>query len=280
MFSLIKFFLLSVLMVFSVFWREGKASFKTETAIRKETKKDLKAPKKPKLLSSKKKESVSSKNAQSRPSKKDLNSLEEREKKLNAIFHQYKNSNFFHIKFIKKLYLSFLEIEKESGGEFFYSQGKMRLETKSPEDLLVVLDGKFIWMEQRPPKGVSKKPRVIQMKWNEQNRSFNLFFSLFFNEEKKKRGSQKENLFKVLTYSKTKKEEKFEFKLRDKKSSLNINKVQLTFDRKRKEIKILSYKDELENLITYYFLEIHRKKKISKNHFLYTPPKGVNVIIH
>lgn len=270
--SKLRFLSLFVLFFFSL--TEAKPSKgeteKTSSEKKLMTQKALKSESKD---SSHTKEKTSSKNTREKHLKKG-------KKRLGSILSQYRKSHFFYVKFNKVVYLSFLEIEKKSQGELFYAQGKMRLEIKKPEPLLVILDGKSIWMEQSSPKAMNQKPRVIQMDWNEENKNTNLFFFFLFSKktQTEKKPSQKESQFEILAYSETKNEEQIEFKLKSQNSLLNTNKIELVFDSKRKKIQKIGYKDELNNLITYHFSQSEWNKKIPMSKFLYTPPQGVEVL--
>jgi outer membrane lipoprotein-sorting protein len=68
------------------------------------------------------------------------------------------------------------------------------------------------------------------------------------------------------------------YDLKPNDDSLNIKKVIVKIDTKKKEITELSYEDDIENTTTMQFSDIALKKNASKKLFNYKPPSDVQVI--
>lgn len=153
--------------------------------------------------------------------------------------------------------------QMSSSGKFYFNKGKMRLEMSEPERTLLVYDGKTIWFESRADE---EHIVVNKINGNEFKRSDSLLAQLFNKKDVLKGFTLKSEFADVSKKT-------FQFAAKDKKKS---DVVALEIAVKDKEIRRISYKDQIDNRVTLEFSDIE-KGNVPADKFSYKPPKGAEV---
>ncbi|WP_168196702.1 outer membrane lipoprotein carrier protein LolA [Bdellovibrio sp. ZAP7] len=149
-------------------------------------------------------------------------------------------------------------------GTLSISNSKFRLETKTPDEALVVYDGVTIWNVQYPPKEFGGDPQIARGKPDKKTRGQLIAATLI--------GGDIQKTFKVVDEKKDGETSSTLFIA--PKDDLPVKNLQMIIDLKKSEITEISYTDDLQNLVTMKFSDIKLKDSIKKNLFKYEPPKG------
>ncbi len=197
------------------------------------------------------------------PSKDDLANLK-------ALDLKYKNSKSISMDLEKKLKLGILNQERKSKGRLLISQGRMRMEIDKPDQSLVVVDKKNIWVVQYPPEDlVGASLQVIRASAETKKGRSQSFIGLLV-----KGGITK--YFKVLN-TMTAKDGSTTYFLQPEAGTVEFARAQVTLDSTSQQLKELKYWDELSNETTFVFSKISFDKKIAADKFAYSPPKNADV---
>lgn len=197
------------------------------------------------------------------PSKEDLANLK-------ALDLKYKNSKSISMDLEKNLKLGILNQERKSKGRLLISQGRMRMEIDKPEQSLVVVDKKNIWVVQYPPEDlVGASLQVIRASAETKKGRSQSFIGLLV-----KGGITK--YFKVLN-AMTSQDGSTTYFLQPEAGTVEFARAQVTLDSTSQQLKELKYWDELSNETTFVFSKISFDKKIAADKFAYTPPKNADV---
>jgi outer membrane lipoprotein carrier protein len=149
-------------------------------------------------------------------------------------------------------------------GTLALSNSKFRLETKTPDEALVVYDGTTLWNVQYPPKEFGGNPQVAHGKPDKKTRGQLIAATLI--------GGDIQKTFKVTD---EKKEGDISSTLSiSPKDDLPVKNLRMVIDLKKSEITEISYTDDLQNLVTMKFSDIKLKDSVKKNLFKYEAPKG------
>lgn len=197
------------------------------------------------------------------PSKEDLASLK-------AFDQKYKNSKSISMDLEKVLKLQVFNQERKSKGRLLISQGRMRMEIDKPDQSLVVVDKKNIWVVQYPPEDLQGAAlQVIRASAETKKGRSQSFIGLLV-----KGGITK--YFKVLN-TMTAKDGSTTFFLQPESGTTEFARAQVTLDPKTQQLKELKYWDELSNETTFVFSKITFDQKIAADKFAYNPPKNADV---
>lgn len=189
---------------------------------------------------------------------------------LKALDLKYKNSKSISMDLEKKLKLGILNQERKSKGRLLISQGRMRMEIDKPDQSLVVVDKKNIWVVQYPPEDlVGASLQVIRASAETKKGRSQSFIGLLV-----KGGITK--YFKVLN-TMTAKDGSTTYFLQPEAGTVEFARAQVTLDSSSQQIKELKYWDELSNETTFVFSKISFDKKIAADKFAYSPPKNADV---
>lgn len=172
----------------------------------------------------------------------------------------------------KKVKMNLLGKLRQTEGKLWLSKGRLRLEMKEPEKALFVVDEKFLWIVNFPPKGFEEATiQVIQTKLSSKRaRSQGLIQML-----------TQGGFFKYFNaVSAVKNKRGFVFFLQPLKTNLEFKRAQMSIDSKGQRIESFSYWDNLDNETTFHFNNVVFGKKIDLKKFSYSPPKGAEIVVY
>jgi outer membrane lipoprotein carrier protein len=185
-----------------------------------------------------------------------------------SVVDKYKASGMVTMKVVKKVKQELLGTEKEYTGKVSLSGEKFRLDTETPDQALLLFDGKTIWSVQFPSKELGGVTQVLKSPVNKQNRSQILLSALL-----DKTSLQKN--FKVMNERKT--NGLTQVTVAPLTSDLTVKSVDLTVDSKKGLLDVISYIDDVGNLTTMTFSDIQFQKKAQPKFFKYVPPADAQV---
>jgi outer membrane lipoprotein-sorting protein len=169
----------------------------------------------------------------------------------------------------KKSVNNLLMKEKNSKGTLHYWRGKLRVETESPDETLLVMDGKTIWVVNKLPEDMGGKTLVSKTNARSFKKS-NTFFAALLEDGK---------LLK-------------EFKVKDRKvietlillelvpkspDDSEIQKLELSLQEPGQRLQKVTYWDDKENEVTFELGVVKSIDGDRKALFSYKPPKDAEV---
>ena len=188
---------------------------------------------------------------------------------LKQVTQKYRSAKMVEMTVNKVIKSELLGREIPYDGKIFLASGKFRWENKTPDETLLVFDGSTIWSVQMPPKEFGGSVQIMKGKVDKKTKSQILISTLLGKEPVEKN-------FKVL-----KEEKKSDgivlLEVEPTGSDLTIKKLNLVLDTKKKELKEVSYVDDVGNATSLKFSNIEFLKKEDKSLFKYVPPKGAQV---
>jgi outer membrane lipoprotein-sorting protein len=187
---------------------------------------------------------------------------------LNETSLKYRRAGLIEMKFEKNL-KTLTGGDRKYSGKIFLASGLVKIENLEPEKSTMIFDGISLWNVQPASEDFPGPPQVSRSKVEKTNKAQLFFVNLLSKDPLDKS-------FKTLSENKADGFVTFELEPFDK--SLNIKKVKLKIQAKKKEIVELTYEDDIENSTQMNFSGISLKKNKSKKTFQYTPPKNVQVI--
>lgn len=158
--------------------------------------------------------------------------------------------------------------EKNSEGRLYYRKGKLRLELKSPEESLVVLDGRTLWLVTILDKDMGGKTMVTKTSARSLKKSSTLIAALLENTQILKE-------YKVLDRSVD--GDVVHLKLKPKDKDGEVQDLQLWMNPKSGRLLKVLYLDDKENES---FFELGMPEDIEGDPaklFSYSPPKGAEI---
>ena len=185
-------------------------------------------------------------------------------KDVDTVLAAYRKAPAVQAKVQKTVVQETMGTENTSTGDFYFSKGKLRLDFTEPEKTSVVYDGKYVWLESRLD---DKNIQVTKLRTNELKRSNSVLTALF----------EKKDILRNFKLTKSTSEDvvkSFVFEPKKKKSDDEIQQLQISL--KKKDLQRVSYKDQLENTVTFDFSQL-TKGKVPAAKFKYTPPKNAQV---
>lgn len=194
-------------------------------------------------------------------------------KRLQKIDSRYQRAKSVVMEIDKTLKLGLLGRETKSKGQIQLSKGRMRLETKTPDESLVVVNKNTLWVVNFPPAEFKDKGAAVQVLKakidSKKGRSQNLLSLLtqggllkFFTVSSVQKDSEK----KQVTYFLQPKQDLVEFK-----------RAQVVVSSTKEQIIAMRYWDELDNETQFEFTKVVFDKVLSDKVFAYTPPKNADV---
>lgn len=181
---------------------------------------------------------------------------------------RYRKSEMTSMNVVKVVKSELLGTETKFIGQISISSGLFRWENTEPDRTLIVYDGSTLWNEQSPPKEFPGPVQVAKSKLDRKNKAQVMISSLLG-------GTSIFENFKVV--SEKNDEMQAIYTIEPKTTDLKIKNLEVTVDKKQKEISQIAYKDDVGNLTSMKFSNIEFNKKKSANLFKYTPPKGAQV---
>lgn len=186
---------------------------------------------------------------------------------LQALSEKYRDSRLVEMNVEKSVKSELLGKETKYLGKIFLAKGKFRWENTTPEKSLLVFDGSTIWNEQVPPAELGGQVQVAKGKVDKKTSTHILISSLLGADLTKNFKIEKESHEGDLV----------KLDLSPLKNDLNVKMLKAVFNSKEKVLRSISYTDDIGNLTTMSFSDVHFLKKEKKNLFKYQPPKGAPV---
>lgn len=196
---------------------------------------------------------------QAKPAAKPLSA-----KDVEIVLAKYRQASALQAKVKKTVVQETMGTEVVSTGDFYFSKGRLRLDFLEPEKTTLVYDGKFVWLESRLD---DKNIQVTKMRTNELRRSKSIVTALF----------EKNDILKSFKMLKAKEEngvKNYFFEPRKKMAGDEIQMLHVVL--KNKEIERISYKDQLENTVSFDFSNL-TKGNVPASKFSYQIPKNAQV---
>ena len=163
---------------------------------------------------------------------------------------------------------SLLGREKNSEGRLYYRKGKLRLELKSPEDSLVVLDGKTLWLVTVLSADMGGKTMVTKTSARSLKKSSTLMAALIENQQ----------ILKEFNLSERKATgDDIHLKFTPKNKDGEIQDLQLWLNPKAGRLKKVLYIDDKENEVEFELGVPEVVEGDPAKLFSYTPPKGAEI---
>lgn len=184
-------------------------------------------------------------------------------KDVESVLGKYRTSAGVQARVKKTVTQDVMGTTNESAGQFYFAKGKLRLNLDAPEKSVFVYDGKNIWLESRLDEG---NIAVSHMKAAQFKRSDSLVAALFDRKDALKK-------FKLVSATEKAGERTYVFEPRDKKAT-EIRSLDVTL--KAQDIRGITYKDTMENTVSFEFSDLARGA-VPKGTFEYKPPQGANV---
>lgn len=169
----------------------------------------------------------------------------------------------------KKTVNTLLDKEKTSEGRLHYWQGKLRVETESPEESILVMDGKTLWLAQTLPADMGGKVLVSKTQAKTLKKSSTLFAALLGNGKPLKE-------FKLKDRRETDKKVHLEFVPKNEDES-EIQKLDLWINGPDQRLVQITYWDDKENEVTFELGDIEKIKGDKTKLFSYKPPKDAEI---
>ena len=186
------------------------------------------------------------------------------EKDVDTVLAKYRKASAIKAKVKKTVVQETMGTENTSTGDFYFSKGKLRLDFTEPEKTTLVYDGKFVWLESRLD---DKNIQVTKMRTNELKKSKSVLTALFEKKDILRN-------FKLVKSATTEGKKHFFFEPKKKKEDDEVQLLQIVL--KNKELERISYKDQLENTVSFDFTEL-TKGKVPAAKFSYKIPKNAQV---
>lgn len=189
-----------------------------------------------------------------------------------AALKEFQEAPAVKAKVKKTAVYSLLDETKKSEGEIVFSKGLLRLDlSKSEDPSLIVMNDKVIWVETPNAWGDGKNVMKI------------------VSEELKSRSRapiamllKQKDILSLFNLTETKKEKAYTdyvFRPKDKVNFSDLSELVLRIG-KDAHLESLSYKDDIDNKVTYEFIKPNFKFKATKKAFEYEPPKGAEVVVY
>ena len=150
-----------------------------------------------------------------------------------------------------------------SEGRFYFSKGRLRMDIEKPEKSLLVYDGKSIWLESHLD---DQHIQVSRLKSGPLKRTDSLMAALFDKKDVLKQ-------FRLIKSGKDGDRRVYAFEPKEKKKTeVRFLEVALL----ETDIQRITYKDQMENSVTFEFSDI-RQDQVPSEKFAYKPPKNASV---
>lgn len=184
-------------------------------------------------------------------------------KDVDAVLNKYRQAEAFKAKVKKTTANEVIGNESTGDGKFYFSKGKLRLEMGEPENTTVVYDGKTIWMETRLDE---QTVNVTKIKSRELKKNDTLLASLF----------DKKDLLQSFAMTKAREEDGKKIYTFEPKARIKTEVRGLEIALEGKDLQRVTYRDDLENRVSFEFKDLQRGT-IPSAKFKYQPPKGASV---
>jgi outer membrane lipoprotein-sorting protein len=182
---------------------------------------------------------------------------------VDSVLSRYRSAKAIQAKVKKTVLQEVMGTSNTSEGRFYFSKGKLRLDIEKPEKSTLVYDGKNIWLESRLD---DQHVQVTHMKAGELKRTDSLMAALFDRKDALKK-------FNLLKAKDVDGEKVYSFEPKDKKST-EVRFLEVAL--KNKDIQRITYKDQVENTVSFEFHDLS-KESVPMAKFQYRLPKEASV---
>lgn len=188
-----------------------------------------------------------------------------------TIVASYQKSPAVTAKVEKEVTFALLGEQKKSSGRMDFSKGRLRLEIDKPDPSLIVMNKKVIWVVTPTPEELGGKTQVLKISSQEMSKQSKAPLAVLLGKKEawdnfKVKSSQTNNGTLALTLVPTKPNVVGE-----------IVSMQIEVSNKEKVLKMLSYKDELDNETKFIFSNTKLDAKVDDKLFIYSPPKNAEI---
>lgn len=174
-----------------------------------------------------------------------------------------------HLELKRKAINTILEREKSGEGHLYYRKGRLRIEMKSPETSLLVMDGKSLWLESKLDKEMGGKTMVSKTSASSLKKSNTLIAALLENKNIL-------NDFSLKNRKESSEQVLLEFKAREPAKS-EVQSLSVWIKNKGTSLSKVQFTDDKENDVTLEFGEPKPLPADSNELFRYVPAKGAEV---
>ena len=189
---------------------------------------------------------------------------------LQRVDRKYQQEHGIYFRLKKTIHLAVLGNQRQSQGEAWLHQAKMRLEIHKPQPSKIIATENFLWIENPPPPDFKEARTQV------------------FKVSMKSRQARSQGLVQLLAHGGVLKyfnvsgvrteKEKVTYFLQPKNQSTEFKRAQLQVNIRKEEISQLRYWDQVGNETIFDFLKTEFNKKMDKKLFEYTPPEGSRVM--
>lgn len=187
---------------------------------------------------------------------------------LKDVSKKYRASKLIKIEVEKKVTSDLMGKTTTYDGHIYLSQGKFRWENDTPDETLLLFDGQTIWNVQYPPKDLGGAPQVAKAKLDKNTKSQILISTLIGKEPIDKNfeiiDTQKDGDLNIV-------------KLKPLSSDVRVKDLILNVDGKTKQIREISYKDDVNNLTVIQMKKTDFNYKDKNDLFKFKVPKDAQV---
>lgn len=190
---------------------------------------------------------------------------------IKKIVEHYKTVSAVSAKVDRQVKLSLLDENKSSEGSFLFSKGNLRLEIEKPDKSLIVMNKKTVWVVTPTSKELGGQTQVLKINTSKNAKSAKAPIAALLMD------SKSWDAFKVKNEKTTDGVTQVQLIPQKPDSMGDVVLVDVKFDKSKREIKQLSYKDELDNETIYIFKDTNFKAEVDSAKFQYAPPSNAEV---
>ncbi|MBK9324606.1 MAG: outer-membrane lipoprotein carrier protein LolA [Bdellovibrionaceae bacterium] len=188
---------------------------------------------------------------------------------LKSVSKKYRGSKMIKIATEKKVTSELMGKTTVYAGHVYLARGKFRWENDSPDESLLLFDGENIWNVQYPPKDLGGSIQVAKAKLSKNTQSQILISMLIGREPIDKN-------FEIT--SETRSEQGvLDVELKPRSQDVRVKQLHLGIDIASKEIRKISYKDDVDNSTVIEMKKTEFLKSEKRSLFKYKVPKDAQV---
>ncbi len=191
-------------------------------------------------------------------------------KALGVLDKRYQSAKSVSMALEKTIVIGALEKEKKSKGRLTLSQGRMRMDIEEPDQSLVLIDGKTVWVVDYPSADFKDSPVQVMKGSVQSNKGASQSFMGLL-----ARGG----ILKHFQVTAVQNDERGRpiFFLNPAKDTGEFKRAQMILSKDNKEIAELRYWDDRDNETRLVFSQVEFDKPINKKTFEFIPPPGAAI---
>lgn len=186
---------------------------------------------------------------------------------LNRISKKYQSAGIVDMAVEKVVRLELQGRETNYKGHIFLAKGKFRWENTTPEETLLIFDGKNIWSVNKLPKELGGTLQIARGRVDKKNRSQILISSLLSGDVNRNFKVETETILNGVN----------RVHLKPLKSDIQVSNLNIVIDSKSELLSEISFNDDLGNQTIMKFSDVKFSKKADNKKFNYQPPSGAQV---